>query len=90
MATSKVVSRPSSLYFEDDEDYLNVPNHLKSETRVVLYDFLVERAENDDNITHEQRCTLRESTVECIREETDAPIQVRIYGKVCHSILGNR
>lgn len=78
MATSKVVSRPSSLLLEDDEDYMKVPDRLKSETRAVLYEFLVERADHDDKITHEQRCTLHESTVECIREESDTEVQVSL------------
>ena len=82
MASSTVVnSRPTSVYLEDDEDYKHVPDATKAETRGVLYEFLLERAEHDDNITHEDRISIHESTVECIRNETtqtSTPVEVGV------------
>ena len=78
MASSKVVSRPTSVYLDDDEDYKNVPDETKSETRLLLYEFFVEKAEHDDNITHEERCAIHESTVECIRQETTTTVEVSV------------
>ncbi len=75
MASSKVVnSRPSSIIFEDDEDYRNVPEDVKLETRILLYGFLDERAEHDEAISLEDRQAIHESTAECIRNE-NVPVQ---------------
>ncbi len=84
MASSKLVnsSRPSSVYLEDDEDYKRVPENNKAETRVLLYEFFVERAEHDESITHEERQSIHESTVECIRQEDSTPGEVGAWNIV--------